>query len=82
MLRLSRPHPERARSSRFATTALGMLSFVGMAAGLGAVAADDGGVSGPGTTAVHGTVDAHRGDFFGDGHRPEVRCLPSGRRRE
>src|SRR3954447_15913710 len=68
MLRLSRPHPEGAHSPRFATTALGMLSFVGMAAGLGAVAADEGGVSGPGTTAVHSPVDAS-GSGVGDAVR-------------
>ncbi|WP_100500174.1 hypothetical protein [Geodermatophilus chilensis] len=68
MLRLSRPHPEGVRSPRIATTALGMLSFVGMAAGLGAIAADDGGVSGPGTTAVHSAVGGS-GSGVGDAVR-------------
>ncbi len=64
MLRPSRTRTEGSRSSRAATTALGMLSFVGMAAGLGAVAADEGGVSGPGTAAaVHDTVDASTGEL-------------------
>ena len=58
MLRPSRTRTEGSRSPRVASTALGMLSFIGLAAGLGAVAADDGGVSGPGTTAVDSAVDA------------------------
>ena len=58
MLRPSRTRTGGSRPPRAATTALGMLSFIGMAAALGAIAADDGGVSGPGTTAVHRAVDA------------------------